>query len=437
MSKLQEYVARAKTVPWIAHVLRMQDRFGTRLGAQFAGAITYFSVLALVPLLMVTFATVGFILTVARPDLLVLVEAAITEQLSGLGQDLQAMISGIIRSFLINWGAIGIVGLLSGIYSASGWAGNLKSAIRAQTRAQFDLAETNRNVVVETLVNVALMLGLLVLIPTTIALANASTTLTDALLVLIGAEDVPGVGAALRLVGILAATAAGWLLFLYVLTVFPEESFAFRVKWRAALIGSIGLGLLEYLTSFLVASFTSNPAAALFGPVIVLMLFLNLFARLILYVAAWMATAVQRANPLRLQDIDAPLAALPGTGVTTAQVAALQAGSQPTSPGTVTSPAAPGAATAPGLTADAVGSTATAAGATLTGSAAGATITGEREARAAAAMAPPPGTVQVTRPMAVRNARMAMRTGWITGTLTGVGLGTLLAALGRALTRRR
>lgn len=413
MSKFQAYLTRAKRIPWIAHVLRMQDRFGSRLGNQFAGAITYFSVLAMVPLLMVTFATIGFVLTVARPDLLVLVDEMITEQLSGMGADLQAMISGIVRSFLVNWGAIGIIGLLSGVYSASGWAGNLKSAIRAQTRAQFDLAEKKRNMVVETLVNVALMLGLLVLIPATLALANVSTTLTDELLRLLGALAVPGVGAALRVVGILASTAAGWVLFLYVLTVFPEESFAFRVKWRAALIGSVGLGLLEFLTSFLVASFTSNPAAALFGPVIILMLFLNLFARLILSVAAWMATAVQQANPLRVQDIDAPLAVVPGSGVTADQVAALQAGPSPEGAPPAEAPGE-GAGLAP-----------------LGPGAAG------EAARTAAAMTPPPGTAQVSRGMAVRNARVAMRTGWITGTLTGVGLGTVLVALGRALGRRR
>ncbi|WOQ18563.1 YhjD/YihY/BrkB family envelope integrity protein [Raineyella sp. W15-4] len=383
MTRLQELLARAKRIPWIAHLLRMQDRYGTRLGDQFAGAITYFSVLALVPLLMITFAGIGFTLTVVRPDLLVLVEEAITRQLSGIGAELQQTISGVVRSFLLNWGAIGLVGLLSGIYSASGWAGNLKSAIRAQTRPQFDLAERKRGIVLETLINVGLMLGLLVLVPLTVALANASTTLTDQLLHLLGADAIPGVGVALRLLGIVASGASGWVLFLYLLTVFPEETFAFGVMGRAALVGSVGLGLLEYLTSFLIGSFTSNPAAALFGPVIVLMLFLNLFARLILYVAAWMATAVQQANPLRLQDIDAPLAEVTASTVTAARVADAD------------------------------------------------------EDRFAAALTPPAGTPQVSRGTAVRNARMALHTGWLTGAAAGMGLGALLAALTRLGARRR
>ena len=45
----------------------------------------------------------------------------------------------------------------------------------------------------------------------------------------------------------------------------------------------------------LFAAFQGNKAAQLFGPVIVLMLFFNLFAQLILFVAAWIATADHEA----------------------------------------------------------------------------------------------------------------------------------------------
>ena len=43
--------------------------------------------------------------------------------------------------------------------------------------------------------------------------------------------------------------------------------------------------------------FADNQAASIFGPVIVLMLFFNIFAQLILFVAAWIATANQEAVP--------------------------------------------------------------------------------------------------------------------------------------------
>ena len=56
-------------------------------------------------------------------------------------------------------------------------------------------------------------------------------------------------------------------------------------------MGSIALVALQYLASFLISAFRGNAAAAIFGPVIVLMLFFNIFAQLILFIAAWIATS--------------------------------------------------------------------------------------------------------------------------------------------------
>ena len=67
---MPEWVERAKKRPWVAHLLRAVERFNTRLGSEFGAAITYFSVLALVPILMLAFSITGFVLTSVRPDLL-------------------------------------------------------------------------------------------------------------------------------------------------------------------------------------------------------------------------------------------------------------------------------------------------------------------------------------------------------------------------------
>ena len=52
VQQVQEKVKGLKHVPAVAHVLRMNTRYATRLGNQFAGAITYFSLLAMVPIIM-------------------------------------------------------------------------------------------------------------------------------------------------------------------------------------------------------------------------------------------------------------------------------------------------------------------------------------------------------------------------------------------------
>ena len=62
---------------WFDHVMRAQDRYRDSKGDFYAAGITYFTIFALFPLLMVAFAITGFVLA-RQPDLL----AEVTEQAS-------------------------------------------------------------------------------------------------------------------------------------------------------------------------------------------------------------------------------------------------------------------------------------------------------------------------------------------------------------------
>jgi membrane protein len=235
------------------------------------------------------------------------VQAAIMVQLQGAPEDLQAKLTGLIGGLLRNWASVGLVGLLSSMYSSAGWAGNLKSAVRAQTRPLFDMKERKRFILLEVLLNFAILLGLLVILAVTFALAGMATSLTGTIVHWLAVDEVPGINVLLRIVGPILSGIAGWTMFVYVYKVLPEVKFPFRIIAGGALFGSAGLFVLQYLTGFLMGKFSGNPAATLFGPVIVLMLFFNLFARLNLYVAAWIATSVQPAVADQIQEFDRPL----------------------------------------------------------------------------------------------------------------------------------
>jgi membrane protein len=311
VQQVQETVKGLKQVPAVAHVLRMNTRYETRLGNQFAGAITYFSLLAMVPILMFAFSACGFTLTVVRPDLLDRIQAAITVQLQGVPKDLVAKLTGLIEGLLRNWASVGLVGLLSSIYTSAGWAGNLKSAVRAQTRPLFDMKEHKHFIILEELLNFAILLGLLIILAVTFALAGMATSLTGTIVHWLTLDRVPGISILLRIVGPILSAITGWAMFVYLYKVLPEQTFPFRIIARGALIGSAGLFVLQYFTGFLMGIFSGKPAAAVFGPVIVLMLFFNLFASLILYVAAWIATSVQPSVPDQIQEFYRPLLKAP------------------------------------------------------------------------------------------------------------------------------
>jgi membrane protein len=307
VQQVKEKVEALRQVPAVAHVLRMNTRYSTRLGNQFAGAITYFSLLSMVPILMFAFSACGFTLTVLRPDVLERVQAAVMEQLQGAPDQLKAQLTGLIGGLLRNWASVGLVGLLSSMYSSAGWAGNLKSAVRAQTRPLFDMKERKRFILTEVLLNLAILLGLLVILAVTFALAIMATSLTGLIVHWLALDGVPGINVLLRIAGPILSAIGGWAMFMYLYKVLPEVEFPFRVIAWGALFGSAGLFVLQYLTGFLMGKFSGNPAAAVFGPVIVLMLFFNLFARLNLYVAAWIATSVQPAIADQIQEFDRPL----------------------------------------------------------------------------------------------------------------------------------
>ena len=294
---MKEWLERLKGKPWVAHLLRAVERFLNRLGNQFGAAITYFSVLALVPILLFAFAVLGFVLTVLRPDLIDNAVATFADAVGTLDPSDQRQLVAQISDTLSNWRGVGIAALLAAVYSGAGWMGNLKNAIRAQLRPDFDLAEDQGNIIKKTVINLVTLVGLIVLIAITFALASVSTALTDEVLGWLGLTEIAWLRPLLRIVPIVFSIGAGWVLFMYLFTVLPEDRQPGPVVRRGALMGAIGLGVLQYSTGLLFSLFANNRAAAIFGPVIVLMLFFNLFAQLILFIAAWIATATQEAVP--------------------------------------------------------------------------------------------------------------------------------------------
>ena len=300
---MKNMIEKVMAAPVVMHLMRANARFNNRLGNQFGAAVTYFSVLAMVPILMFSFATTGAFLTLFRPDLLQVVLDTVQQELQGPG----AEVSGVIEEALKNWAGVGIFGLLSFLYSGAGWMGNLKEAIRTQIRVDFEDKRPKANFVVEKLKDMGSLILLLLMILLTFAISSVATSLTDTIVDLTGLSGVPGVSFLMRFVPLIASIIAGWALFLFLYTALAGQKLPWSARMKGALIGSVGLAVLQYATGLLMGSFAGNPAAAIFGPVIVLMLFFNLFARLILFVAAWIATANQPAVARKYTPADEPL----------------------------------------------------------------------------------------------------------------------------------
>ena len=117
MKKLLEH-------PAVKHFTTVTERYKRCHGPQHAAAITYFSVLTLVPLLMLAGAAAGFTLAVLRPEWFHLLSDGIVDALGST--DLAEKAVDVLRNAIANWYGLAGTALIAAAYSGSNWVENLR-----------------------------------------------------------------------------------------------------------------------------------------------------------------------------------------------------------------------------------------------------------------------------------------------------------------------
>jgi membrane protein len=268
---------------WLDHVLRAADRYTESYGSHYAAAVTYFSVLSLVPVLMIAFAVAGIVLS-SQPDLLDDIRVAIQHAVPGsLGETLNK----IVKQAIDSKGTVGILGLLGAAYSGLGWMANLRDALTAQwghPKADLPFLKTY-------LKDLLALLGLGLALIVSFGITAAGSGFANLLLRLVGLEGVGWAEFLLKVGAIVLGLVANWLVFLWVLAKLPRDPVTWRSAVKGALAASIGFEILKQVATIYLSSVTSSPAGAAFGPVIGILVFANLVAQFLLFITAWTATA--------------------------------------------------------------------------------------------------------------------------------------------------
>lgn len=268
---------------WFNHIMRMQERYASMGGNQYSAGITYFSVLAIFPILMLLFAALGFILA-NNEELLLDIQQQIADALDG---EIGSLVNSILDTAIEQRGAVAGLGALTTLWAGLGWMHNLRYGVSKMWK----LNPTEGNFVIKKLLDLLGLIGLLLAFVVAFGVtAIGSSGLTTQLLELVGLGEVPGIQWIVGIVAILVGILANFLVMLWLIMYLPRTKVPVKSGLLAALIGALAFEVIKQLGSLFASNALANPAGATFGPIIGLMVLLYLVWRLVLYVSAWAAT---------------------------------------------------------------------------------------------------------------------------------------------------
>lgn len=312
---------------WLDHIARATNRYIERGGYHYVASITYFSLLSLVPLLMVASSVGGFVLA-SQPHLLdTLVHAIVSTLPGGLGDKATDLLTGFVEQRT----SVGLFGLAIGLYS--GW--NWMNAVRDSLTALWGQNRSDQPLLRLIAVDLLALLGLSAALVVSFTITISGTALGDYLLRLAGLDDTSWGHQLVSASSVPLALTADWLVFLWVLTRLPRQKVGVRSAVRGAIALAIGFELLKQAGGFYLRLIGDSPTGIAFGSIIGLIFFISLVARLLVYVTAWTATGsdappqpVPPPAPVELKPVvvvDPPIAVPATVGIVTGVLGTLLA----------------------------------------------------------------------------------------------------------------
>jgi len=282
---------------WLDHLARAGARYTERHGDHYAAAVTFFSVLSLVPLLMIGFAVGGYVLAF-NPDLLDQLRQGIADNVPA---NLAQTINPIVDQAISQRGAVGIAGLLGALYSGIGWMSHLREALSEQWAQVPQTPALPKRLLLDLLALAGLGLALVA----SFAITAIAGSFAQQALELVGLADQGWAKALLSLLGFLLALTSNFLIFLWVVARLPRRHVTLRSAARAAVLGAVGFELLKRTMTTYLSGVTNSPSGAVFGSLLGLLVFAFFASRFILFVTAWAATSRENERE-QVPDVPGP-----------------------------------------------------------------------------------------------------------------------------------
>lgn len=262
--------------PWLDHAVRAQQRYDTARGNFCAAAVTYFTIFAMFPLLMVGFAAVGFVLA-SRPAMLAEIDNRIKASVTG---EFAQQVTSLMDAAIDSRTSVGLIGLATALWTGLSWMNHLRGAL---TQIWTPDAAAPRGFVSTKIADLTALVSTFLAILATIGLTVVAS----------GPLDVAG---ALRGASLLISMLVAWLMFTWMIAKLPREPVPMRRAAAAGLLAAVGFEVFKQVASLYLRMVMHGPAGTTFGPVFGLMVFAYVTARLVLFATAWAATGPRPAG---------------------------------------------------------------------------------------------------------------------------------------------
>lgn len=277
--------------PWVAHAADAWRRLQDNHGSQFAGAITYFSFLALFPLLLLVVAVTGYVLH-AHPAVQQSLLDHITANVPGdLGKTLRSSVQTAIDARA----GVGLVGLAGLLFTGLGWIRNLRAAIDAV----WGRRTPKRGFVATKAADLVVLAGLGFGTAVSLGLSVVGTSATDQLVRAVGWEHVNGLPLLFKATGTALAFAGDLLIFGWLLIWLPAAQVPSRIGWGCAALAAAGFAVLKIVGTYTIAHTAHSPTAGPFAGLVAVLIWIQLVVRYLLFCVALTATltAARSAMP--------------------------------------------------------------------------------------------------------------------------------------------
>ncbi|MEJ2863685.1 YihY/virulence factor BrkB family protein [Actinomycetospora flava] len=275
-----------RVAPWWRRLRETRRVYRARHGDHLSAAVTFFTVLALVPLLMMAVSVVGFLLSSSQS-----VFAQVEDLIAvALPQPASTAVVDVVHIVVAERGTLGVLGLAAAAVSGWSWISHLRDAMTALLGRP--LPERRWRHAVS---DVGALLGIGLALAVSFALAALSGAVGRWLLALLDLTSTSGARIVLAVGSVVIGLAANWLVVAWCLAHLPRPARPLRPVLPAAAVAAVGLGVLQQLGGLYFRLLGNSPAVTALGALVGVLLIVYLVVRWLFLVTVWTDTRAPAA----------------------------------------------------------------------------------------------------------------------------------------------